>query len=131
MQQRRTPCLSSKMESDAKSRVIKATAVMVKSSFWSSIREGNVGSRVATSLVSFHIASNTKGLSTAWLGALVRLLARVAMTVDAKATWPRESLVAGRADVAVLRLGKLRLAGSADVMMVLPWVRTTLCRCWN
>jgi hypothetical protein len=58
----------------------------------------------APTLVAFHVGSDAKGLSAAHMRALERLLARVAVAVDAKARRPRKRLVAGRADVAVLRL---------------------------
>ena len=77
---------------------------------------------MAASLMSLHVATYAEGFAASWLWALVRLLAGVAVAVDAKAAWPREGLVASRADVTVLRLRDLRLARSADVVMVLPWV---------
>jgi len=64
---------------------------------------------VAASLVALHVAANTEGFATARLRALVRLLSSMAVAVDAEAAWPREGLVASRADVAVLGLRELRL----------------------
>jgi hypothetical protein len=62
---------------------------------------------MATSLVSLHVAADAEGFAASGLWALVRLLACVAVTVDAQTTRAREGLVAGRADVTVLRLGEL------------------------
>jgi hypothetical protein len=89
---------------------------------------------VAASLVSFHIAPNAKGLSATGVRAFEWFLASVAVAVDAQAAGSREGFVAGRADVAILRLGKCGLAGSANVMMVLPWISAVLRgsgRDWN
>jgi len=77
---------------------------------------------VATSFVALHVAADTEGFATARLRALIGLFSRMAVAVDAEAAWAREGLVASRADVAVLRLRKLRLARSADVVVVLPRV---------
>lgn len=77
---------------------------------------------MASPFVSLHIRAHRKCLATARLWALVRLLASVAMAVNAQTAWSREGLVASGANVAILGLRKRRLAGSADVMMVLPWV---------
>lgn len=77
---------------------------------------------MTTTLVSLHVASHAEGLATARLGTLVRLLSSMAMAVDAQTAWSREGLVARRADVAVLGLRELRLAGCADVVVVLPWI---------
>jgi hypothetical protein len=70
----------------------------------------------------FHVASHTKRFAAARLGALVGLLARVAVAVDAQAAWARKGLVACRANVPVLRLRECRLAGRADVVVMLPRV---------
>jgi hypothetical protein len=92
---------------------------------------------VAASLVPFHVAAYAESFATSRLRALVGLLARVTMAVNAQTARPREGLVAGGADVAVLRLGKLRLAGGANVVMVLPWVGAVggraghRCRQWH
>lgn len=61
---------------------------------------------VATPLVSLHVAANAKGLATAGVGALEGLFASVRVAVDSEAAWPTESLVASRADVAILALGE-------------------------
>lgn len=58
------------------------------------------------SLVSLHVASHAEGLATSCLWTLVRLLASVAVAVDAQTAWPREGLVAGGTDVAILGLGE-------------------------
>lgn len=70
-------------------------------------RKSSARGCVAASLVSFHVASDAKRLATAGLRTLVGLLACVTVTVDAEATWPREGLVTGRADVSILRLWEL------------------------
>jgi len=49
---------------------------------------------MAAALVPFHVTPHAKGLATARLGALVGLLAGVAVAVDPQAAWARESLVA-------------------------------------
>lgn len=72
--------------------------------------------------MSFHVAAYAKGLAASRLWALVWLLTRMAVAVDAQAAWARKGLVASRADVAVLWLGELRLARRADVVVVLPRV---------
>lgn len=56
---------------------------ILKLVFESSGRERGAGCRVATPLVSFHVASHAEGLSTTWLRALVGLLACMAMAVNA------------------------------------------------
>jgi len=76
--------------------------------------------------VAFHVASNAEGFPATSVRAFERLLAGVTMAVNAQAARPRERLVASRANVAVLRLGEGSLAGCADIMMVLPWVRPVL-----
>ena len=45
-------------------------------------------------LVSFHITAYAESLPTTRLGALVRLLSRVAVTVNAQATGARKGFVA-------------------------------------
>ena len=79
--------------------------------------------------MSFHVASHAEGLAAPRLRALVRLLASVAMAVDAQATRPGKCLVAGGADVAVLRLRESRLARCADVVVMLPYSRRVGCIC--
>lgn len=61
---------------------------ILKLNFGSSGRESGARCRVATSLMSFHVASYTEGLSTTRLRALVRLLARMAVAVDAQTAGP-------------------------------------------
>jgi hypothetical protein len=123
---------------DGRSRLVKADCVRrLVMAFGSLCRQGGARGRVATSLVSLHVAAHAKGFATSRLRALVGLLACVTVAVDAQAAWPREGLVASRADVAVLGLRKLRLAGSADVVVVLPWVGAVgsraghRCRQWH
>jgi hypothetical protein len=77
---------------------------------------------VTTPLVPLHVAAHRESLATSWLWALVRFLARVAMAVNTKATRTREGLVAGGADVAILRLRVRRLARLANVVVMLPGV---------
>jgi hypothetical protein len=62
--------------------------------------------RVAAALVAFHVAAHAKRLAAARVRTLERLLACVAVRVDAQAAGPRESLLARRAHVAILRLGE-------------------------
>jgi hypothetical protein len=81
----------------------------IKSRFGALCRHSSAGSRVAAALVSLHVAADTEGFATARLRALVRLLARVTVAVYPQAAGSGEGLVAGRADVAVLGLRKLRL----------------------
>ena len=59
---------------------------------------------MATSLVSLHVAADAEGLAAAGVRALERLLARVAVAVYAQATGARKGLVAGGANVPILRL---------------------------
>jgi hypothetical protein len=61
---------------------------------------------VTAALMTFHVTSYAESFATAWLRALVRLLAGVAVAVYAQTAWSRESLVARRAYVAILRLRK-------------------------
>lgn len=84
---------------------------------------------MTSSLVSLHVAANAECFAAPRLRALVRLLASVTVAVDAQAAWARECLVAGRANVPVLRLWKCRLARRAHVVVVLPWIRTVARRC--
>ena len=86
---------------------------------------------MTTPLMPFHIASNAKRLTAARLRALVGLLARVAVAVNAQAARAGEGLVAGRTDVAVLRLRKGGLARCADVVVVLPWILAVGICGWN
>ena len=59
---------------------------------------------MTTPLMTLHVTAHRESLSTARMGATEGLLARVAVGVDAQAGGPRESLVAGAADVAVMVL---------------------------
>lgn len=61
---------------------------------------------VATALVTLHVAPDTEGLAASVVGALERLLAGMRVAVDAKRAGPGKGLVAGRANVTILRLGK-------------------------
>jgi hypothetical protein len=61
---------------------------------------------VAATLVSLHVAADAEGLATPGVRTLEGLLARVRMAVDSQGTGAGEGLVAGLADVAVLRLGE-------------------------
>jgi hypothetical protein len=83
---------------------------------------------VAAALVALHVTSDAEGFAASRLRTLVRLLAGVAVAVDAQTAGAREGLVTCRADVAVLRLGKRRLAGCADIVVVLPWVGSSCAR---
>lgn len=94
-------------------------------------REGRARGGMAATLVAFHVTPYAEGLSTARLRALVGFLPSVAMAVDAKAARSRKGLVTGRADVSILRLGKRRLAGGADIMVMLPWVGARCARAWD
>ena len=59
--------------------------------------------------MSFHVASDAEGLATSGLGALVWLLACVAVAVDPETARAGEGFIASGADVAILRLRKRRL----------------------
>ena len=81
---------------DGRSRLVKADCVrQLVMAFSSLCRQGSTGSCVATSLVSLHVAAHTESFATSRLRALVRLLASVAVAVDAQTAWSRESLVTG------------------------------------
>jgi hypothetical protein len=49
-------------------------------------RDGGARGRVAAALVTLHVTSYAESFSTAGLGALVRLLSRMAVAVNAQAT---------------------------------------------
>lgn len=70
--------------------------------------------------MALHVTSYAKGLATAGLGALERLLASVRVAVDAETARPAESLVAGLADVAILALWEQVARGRVEVVVVLP-----------
>lgn len=57
---------------------------------------------VTTSLVSLHVAAYREGLAASGVGALERLLARVAMGVNLQAGRTAKGLVARRADISIL-----------------------------
>ena len=61
--------------------------------------------RMATSLVTLHVAANAKRFATSRVWALEGLFSRVRVAVDAKAAWSAKCLVTCRADIAVLRWG--------------------------
>lgn len=65
---------------------------------------------MATSLVTFHIASNAESLSTANVSASERFLTGVAVGVNAQARWAGESFVTRATYVSVLVLGIWRSA---------------------
>ena len=75
---------------------------------------------VTTPLMTLHVAAHRERLSTARVGATEGLLARVAVGVDTQAGGPRESLVAGAADVAVMVLLVRGRVGGREVVVVLP-----------
>ena len=77
---------------------------------------------VAAALVALHVAPDAEGLAAAGERALEGLLARVGVAVDAQRAGPREGLVAGLADVAVLALREGRRRRGGDVVVVLPGV---------
>jgi hypothetical protein len=77
---------------------------------------------VTTPLVPLHVAAHAERLAASDVRTLERLLARVAVAVYAQTAGSREGLAAGPADVSVLRLWEGSLAGSADVVVVLPGV---------
>lgn len=59
---------------------------------------------MAASLVPLHVAPYAEGFSTAAMRAFEGLLAGMRMAVDSQRAWSTESLVAGLANVAILRL---------------------------
>jgi hypothetical protein len=59
---------------------------------------------VASSLVPFHVTSDAEGLATAAVRAAERLLTSMAMGVDLQTGRTAESLVASRAEIAILLL---------------------------
>lgn len=75
---------------------------------------------MTTPLMTLHVAAHRESLSAARMGATEGLLARVAVRVDAQAGGPRESLVAGTADVAVMVLLVRSRVGGREVVVVLP-----------
>jgi hypothetical protein len=75
---------------------------------------------MATTLVTLHIAPHAEGLAAASMCAAERLLASVAVGVDAEAGGPREGLVACPADVAIMVLLIRCGAGRGEVVVMLP-----------
>jgi hypothetical protein len=73
-------------------------------------------------LMSLHITPDAEGLATPRMRTLEWLLARMAVAVDPQAAGTGKCLVAGLADVSVLRLREARLRRRRDVVVVLPWV---------
>ena len=89
---------------------------------------------MTTPLMTLHVAAHRERLSTARVGATEGLLARVAVGVDTQAGGPRESLVAGAADVAVMVLLVRGRVGGREVVVVLPGRsdrRNHLLVCWR
>lgn len=77
---------------------------------------------MAATLMALHVAANTEGFAASLMRALEGLLAGVGVRVDAQAGGPRESLVTGLADIAVLGLREGGCGGGRDVVVMLPWV---------
>ena len=77
---------------------------------------------MATPLVTLHVATHAEGLAAPGVRALEGLLAGMGVAVDAQGAGPREGLVAGLADVPVLRLRERGGRGRRDVVVVLPRV---------
>lgn len=75
---------------------------------------------MASPLVALHVAAHREGLSTSCMCAAERLLTSVAVRVDAQARGPRESLVAGPADIPVVVLLVRRGVGGREVVVMLP-----------
>lgn len=75
---------------------------------------------MATALMTLHVAPHTEGLPTAGVCAAERLLAGVAVRVDAQTGRAREGLVAGAADVAIMVLLVGSRAGRGEIVVVLP-----------
>lgn len=76
---------------------------------------------MTTSLMSFHITSDTEGFPTAIVGAFKRLFSGVGITMDSQTRWPRERFAACLTYVAVSRLDCDRgCGGGRDIVMVLP-----------
>lgn len=91
-------------------------------------------------LVPLHVAPDAEALPAAGMRASERLLARVAMRMDAQARRARERLIADAADIPVLRLLVWRRRGRREVVMMLLLLLLLLrpgrcchwhhCRCW-
>lgn len=67
-------------------------------------RDGCAGRCVTTTLMALHVASHAEGLATSCLRTFVRLFTGVTVAVNAQTARPREGLVAGGANVPILRL---------------------------
>lgn len=80
----------------------------------------NWAARMATTLMTLHIAPYAEGLAAAGMCATERLLASVAVGVDAQAGGPRKGLVACPADVAIMVLLVRRGTGRGEVVVMLP-----------
>lgn len=76
--------------------------------------------RVAATLMTLHVAAHAKGFAAARVRALVRLLARVRVAVDAQAAGATKGLVARRAEVLVLALRVDAALGRVQVVVMLP-----------
>lgn len=75
---------------------------------------------MAAPFVTLHVAAHAEGFATTGLRALERLLPGVRVAVDAQAAGAAESLVASRADVAVLSL-RVEVTGSrVEVVVMRP-----------
>jgi hypothetical protein len=90
-------------------------------------RDGCACSRVAAAFVSLHVTSYAESFATSWLRTSVRLFAGVTVAVDSQAAGSREGLVARGTHVTILGLGECRLAGGADVVVMLPRIGTSGC----
>lgn len=82
----------------------------------------NWSTGVAAPLVALHVAPYAEGLAAASVGAAERLLAGVAVRVDAKAGRSGEGLVAGAADVSVVVLLERPGGGGREVVVMLPGI---------
>lgn len=70
--------------------------------------------------MALHVAAHGEGLAAAGVGAAEGLLARVRVRVDAQRGRAREGLVAGAADVPLVRLLVGSRGGGREVVVVLP-----------
>ena len=97
----------------------------------------NRTSTVASPLMTLHVTAHRESLPATSVSAPERLLTRVAVGVDAQTGGPRERLVAGAADVAVMVLLVGGGVGGREVVVVLPGggdggdhlLRVRCCRC--
>jgi hypothetical protein len=79
---------------------------------------------MTATFVPLHIAPDTKRLPATCMRALEWLFSGVAVAVDPETARPRKRLVAGLADVSILRLRVGRLTRRTDVVVMLPRVST-------